>query len=652
MLRRRLIHVGLVLSTLLCHQSAAVSDETSRIQTKAEKTVKAALEYEAAGKNDYRNIMLREARKLAPEFGPANWHSGRVKHDGRWTPVKEVQESLGEDEKRAQYRELRERAESDVGRQLTLARWCARTGFSERSDLHYAYLLMHPIATEKVRQEAMDKLDLQQVGGEFLTEQQIKQQQKTVKHVQNAMKKWRPRLASWRDTIQTDSGKKYEHAAREMQAVDDPFVIPVLETFLLESGERFGLLTIRLLRQFDQHEATQTIVRYATLSPWPKVRHAAIQQLKKRPMHDYLPMLLGGLSAPIQSQWNIRRDALGNISYEHFLYQEGQDANRTLSLSHLAVNMPIRIEGQSVQGARSSDPNVNSRLKYDGVGKVEETGEDRLVAMAALAQSMKREEQIKQYNAFVEMNNSRVFEALEQTTEVIAPRNPADWWSWWEQYNEMYAQKQTIQQYDQTVSFFAKYRGVDQYDFINTPKYVSPTPRKPRPFGLRKPQRATPTSFSLSCFVATTPVWTESGLVLIKDIKVGDRVLSQDPDSGELAFKLVLNKTLRPPAALARLQVEGEDITTTKGHPIWVANVGWRMAKLIEPGDQLHGIAGGLIVEEVEFPKKEKEAYNLVVDDFATYFVGEAGILVHDNNYRKPTRAVVPGLIAEDSEER
>ena len=41
------------------------------------------------------------------------------------------------------------------------------------------------------------------------------------------------------------------------------------------------------------------------------------------------------------------------------------------------------------------------------------------------------------------------------------------------------------------------------------------------------------------------------------------------------------------------------------------------------------------------------ETYNLVIADFNTYFVGESGILVHDNTARRPTQAVVPGLTAK-----
>jgi hypothetical protein len=32
-----------------------------------------------------------------------------------------------------------------------------------------------------------------------------------------------------------------------------------------------------------------------------------------------------------------------------------------------------------------------------------------------------------------------------------------------------------------------------------------------------------------------------------------------------------------------------------------------------------------------------------------TYFVGQSSLLVHDNEFRKPTRAIVPGLIEEEN---
>ena len=41
----------------------------------------------------------------------------------------------------------------------------------------------------------------------------------------------------------------------------------------------------------------------------------------------------------------------------------------------------------------------------------------------------------------------------------------------------------------------------------------------------------------------------------------------------------------------------------------------------------------------------EAETYNLVVADFNTYFIGSSGILAHDNTPRRPTQAVLPGIL-------
>lgn len=72
------------------------------------------------------------------------------------------------------------------------------------------------------------------------------------------------------------------------------------------------------------------------------------------------------------------------------------------------------------------------------------------------------------------------------------------------------------------------------------------------------------------------------------------------------------------------------------------------MTKQLGVGANLQTLSGGLPVETVE---KEEPGYaeassshNLIVADFHTYFVGDRGILVHDNTLRQPTSALLPGL--------
>jgi hypothetical protein len=71
------------------------------------------------------------------------------------------------------------------------------------------------------------------------------------------------------------------------------------------------------------------------------------------------------------------------------------------------------------------------------------------------------------------------------------------------------------------------------------------------------------------------------------------------------------------------------------------------MAKELGDASLLHSVNGGMPVRGTK-EAKDAEAYNLIVAGFNTYFVGASGVLVHDNTLRKPTQAIVPGLVAEN----
>ena len=133
-------------------------------------------------------------------------------------------------------------------------------------------------------------------------------------------------------------------------------------------------------------------------------------------------------------------------------------------------------------------------------------------------------------------------------------------------------------------------------------------------------------------------MWTVTGSVGIEDVKVGDHVRAQHPFSGELAFKAVLGVTERKPSERIKIGIGSDTILATRGHPFWVCGEGWKMAKELKVGQRLHTVSGAVTVDALEElpPAKPWEtsdtfSYNLIVDDFHTYFVGEQKVLVHDN---------------------
>ena len=76
------------------------------------------------------------------------------------------------------------------------------------------------------------------------------------------------------------------------------------------------------------------------------------------------------------------------------------------------------------------------------------------------------------------------------------------------------------------------------------------------------------------------------------------------------------------------------------------------MTKQLAVGGRLHSLSGGVPVKSVEKlapillsrGHSPTAAYNLIVADYSSYFVGDQGILVHDNTPRTPTAAILPGL--------
>ena len=75
---------------------------------------------------------------------------------------------------------------------------------------------------------------------------------------------------------------------------------------------------------------------------------------------------------------------------------------------------------------------------------------------------------------------------------------------------------------------------------------------------------------------------------------------------------------------LCSLTVGGKTIRTTAEHPFWVKGRGWRHAHQIESGDELRAEDGRwLAVEAVTGNEGAEPVYNVVVEEYHTYFVGE-----------------------------
>lgn len=135
------------------------------------------------------------------------------------------------------------------------------------------------------------------------------------------------------------------------------------------------------------------------------------------------------------------------------------------------------------------------------------------------------------------------------------------------------------------------------------------------------------------CFVAGTRILTENGHIPIEDIKAGDYVYAENPETGEKGLKRVEQTFTNEINELINVTVNSEEIHTTPGHPFYVVSKGWIGAEALEIGDQLVIYEGKhVVVEKVKHESLNKPVtvYNFEVEDFHTYYVGENSILVHN----------------------
>ena len=159
-------------------------------------------------------------------------------------------------------------------------------------------------------------------------------------------------------------------------------------------------------------------------------------------------------------------------------------------------------------------------------------------------------------------------------------------------------------------------------------------------------------SKSMTCFVAGTMILTAAGLVAIENIKAGDKVISTNPDTFEIAEKTVVETYIRKDPKLIHLIVNGEEIITTETHPFYVNMRGFVNAGELKIGDELFDSNGKILLVEnisIELTDEPATVYNFQVEDFHTYYAGQNSILVHNANYKQVKSRISddPGLVKE-----
>ena len=142
-----------------------------------------------------------------------------------------------------------------------------------------------------------------------------------------------------------------------------------------------------------------------------------------------------------------------------------------------------------------------------------------------------------------------------------------------------------------------------------------------------------------ACFVAGTLVHTPDGLVPIETIKVRDWVLakSENSDEGGLNRRQVTQTFVHHGKRTLSVDFEQagrplDTLTATGEHPFWVVGRGWVHTEDLEVGEEVRLIDGSQArVTQIVENEESATVYNFTVDLDHTYFVGNAGLWVHND---------------------
>ena len=135
------------------------------------------------------------------------------------------------------------------------------------------------------------------------------------------------------------------------------------------------------------------------------------------------------------------------------------------------------------------------------------------------------------------------------------------------------------------------------------------------------------------CLVGDTLVKTDKGLIKIRELEIGDMVLSKNEDLGINEYKKVTAIHRDSTYESCIIRTQNSIIESTVGHLFMVKDKWWKAAIDIKEKDHLE-LSNGNFENVIEVRKETKEypikVYNITVEGNHNYYTGEKEILTHN----------------------
>jgi len=607
---------------------------------------------------------------------------GLVAYEGRFQRPEAVADQVGADAalaaKLAEYDDRRSKTAYTAEAQWQLAAWCQERGLADQARAH----LTAVTRLDPTRDGAWKRLGYRKHGGRWATDAGLAAEKAEAEAQKQADRRWRPLLEKHRAAL-LDGARRAEAEAALAGVTDPRAAASVARVFGVAGRPGDHERAARLFGQIDGAFASRSLAALAVSSPSEEARRSATETLRGRDTRESLGSVIallrkrvkyevrpvGGPGSPgalfVEGQrFNVQRlyapPAMPNIpllagepvTYDGYglpvITRYLGPSTETRQVSHTEISdlgpasaevAYVRSKGLNTR-RYTRDPREETTTTQTTKTPVEHSfqipiGQLMLqyqtAALVAQRQQLDDIRAIDDHNAAVGRLNDRATQVLRGVTGQDLGEDPGSWTAWWvDQIGYAY---KTPQATSQPVPTF-----VQNVPLGYLPPGVATTAVNQA--GASTTTTATSTRFVPgavvhNCFKAGTPVRTLAGPRAIETIRVGDRVLTQDVQTGSLGYQPVLAVFHNRPGATWRIELDGESIVATTIHRFWKAGQGWVMARDLKPGDSLRTLGGTARVRAVEGDEVQP-VFNLQVAEGGNFFVGSAGTLAHDNSLVEP----------------
>ncbi len=602
----------------------------------------------------------------------AHWYAGEVMVDDQWLALEEAQQKAANDKQLKAYRELRVRATNRLVDHERLARWCEKHDLENLANMHW----LHVLQFDREHRAALSELGLTWHRGRLLAHDEAEQYKQREREWLKQKKAWQTKVKRLRRDLEQGLVVEEMAARQELREINAPAAVPaLLEEFAEPASDEEKTIArqtelMTVLGGIDAPAAIETLAQFAVESTSQQVRYVAIDQLRSKPLETYIPALLAGMAMPIEASVSIKDS--GNRVVSSYSYSQekpgGGEYTRDRHEYQTVTNpysrqrpvslyrrggyvAPRTIKGttskvpitpghgrgwvnREIHGICSNGNPYSVTVREQGYGAeylkevttpdVEVPGgysktfagysyaeDPTLVAKQQAARGKLRQQALQAQRALQEHNratlfqNERIAAVLSEVTGETLTAYPKSWWNWWSDYLDSHPGMATV--------------------------------------GTRQQLNRALLNQESRGLARGTWVWTRQGQRAVETVRPGHFVLAQDPRTGELAYQVVLALTTPRQMTVSKVEFNETELHCSPGHVVWATGNGWQRVSKLTSGQSLHGVNAEDHVGHVD-TAFDIDSYDLIVDGFHTFFVGEQGLLVHDATPIGPSHVALPGF--------